>query len=592
MAGNPIYSTPRWKAIRKQVIEAMPICHWCGIKPSTQADHLIEVDRCDDPYDITLIVGSCASCNASRGARYVNRKTAQRIQARNPYLAGETSTIFSDDPTNHPEPPLSVYPKGNQAEPAGTESDRDGSSSDRGRIEPRIETPRRGEDSYGPLVAAWSERHLGRTLFDWQRIALDGQLSHDGTGDLEFRESLVTCGRQNGKTVGCQALLGWWITEFAALRGRPQQVLSTAHKLDRATALFREVAPILEAQFGAKITWAYGRMRADLPDGSSWTVAAATESNAHGSSNDLIVVDELWAVSPAVLFDAYRPSQIARKNPLLSMWSTAGDEDSTAMLRLISQATAAIDMKRPSRLYYASWSPPPGVSLEDRRFWSYANPALGETITMSALEAAFDSPDRNAFLRAHLNLFVAARASWLPSGVWEQCRTDDLIPAGGYLAVDSSLDDSRYVGIRAVADGPTVRVELSFVVDSETALWEEISRRMTDPNLRLALTPSLELHLPPAYQKRTTVVGYAELVKYTSVVRAMIVEGKVVHDGSVTLAEHLSRAVAVKTNGTSVLSSQKSPGPIEAARCAVWAISLASRPATKNRPAMAASRPS
>jgi len=67
MAGNPIYQTARWRAIRKQVIEAMPICHWCQKAPSTQADHLIEVDRCDDPYDITLIVGSCASCNASRG---------------------------------------------------------------------------------------------------------------------------------------------------------------------------------------------------------------------------------------------------------------------------------------------------------------------------------------------------------------------------------------------------------------------------------------------------------------------------------------------------------------------------------------------
>ena len=83
MAGNPIYGTARWKAIRKQVIEAQPICHWCQVKPSTQADHLIEVDRCDDPFDITLIVGSCASCNASRGARYVNRKTALRIQTRN-----------------------------------------------------------------------------------------------------------------------------------------------------------------------------------------------------------------------------------------------------------------------------------------------------------------------------------------------------------------------------------------------------------------------------------------------------------------------------------------------------------------------------
>ena len=583
MAGNPIYGTPRWKAIRKQVLEAEPICHWCGIKPSTQADHLIEVDRCDDPYDITNIVGSCATCNASRGARYVNKKTANRIQKRE-----ESSQTFSFDRRSTPSPHSPSIHDGFGTEPGGTDSHRDAPTGEVRHVHPRIETPRRGEHSFGGQVAAWAERHLGRSLFEWQKIALDGQLSHDGTGDLEFRESLVTCGRQNGKTVGCQALLGWWVTEFAALRGRPQQVLSTAHKLDRATALFREVAPILEAHFGAKITWAYGRMRADLPDGSSWAVAAATESNAHGSSNDLIVVDELWAVSPSVLFDAYRPSQIARKNPLLSMWSTAGDESSVAMLRLISQATAAIDMKRDSRLYYASWSPPPGVNLEDRQWWAWANPALGETITLSALEAAHDSPDRNAFLRAHLNLFIAANQSWLPSGIWEQCRTSDPIPAGGILAVDSSLDDSRYVGIRAVADGPNVRVELAFVVDSETALWAEVARAMEEPTVKLAVTPSLEIHLPTAYSKRTQIVGYAELVKYTSLVRSMIVEGKVTHDGSVTLAEHLGRAVAVKTSGTSVLSSQKSPGPIEAARCAVWAISLASRPVSRNRPAMAA----
>jgi hypothetical protein len=421
----------------------------------------------------------------------------------------------------------------------------------------------------------------------WQRLALDGQLSHDADGNLLFRESLTTCARQQGKTVGGQALLGWWVTDFAAMRGTPQTVLSTAHKLDRASALFREVAPILETHFGAKIGWSYGRMRADLPDGSSWAVSAATESNAHGSSNDLIFIDELWNVPAPVVFDAFRPSQIARKNPLLSMWSTAGDETSTAMLRLKSQAMAAIDMGKPSRLYFAEWSPPPGVSVDDRRYWRWANPALGETITLEALEAAYDSPDKNSFLRAHLNLFIAAQSSWLPSGTWEQCRTNQPAPAGGWLCCDTSLDDSRYVGVRAVQAGTQVHVELAFIADSETAMWQEVETLMADQNLKLGLTPTLELHCPPALKRRTSIVGYAELVKYTSLVRAMICEGKVTHDGSATLAEHIGRAVAAKTQNTTVLSSQKSVGPIEAARCAVWAVSLASKPGGRTKAAFA-----
>ena len=583
MPGNPLYNTPAWKAIRAQVLEEEPICHWCHTKPSTQVDHIQELDAEGPALDRANLCGSCAPCNASRGARYVNRKTAQRIQKRN-----ETPKPFLFSPTNTPNPHLPCISEGNQAEPAGTGGALPASSIYWGRVEPRLVTAVRGATgTYGPLVAQWAERHLGKTLMPWQRLALDGQLSHDADGNLLFRESLVTCGRQQGKTVGGQALLGWWVTDFAAMRGKPQQALSTAHKLDRASALFREVAPILETHFGAKVGWSYGRMRAELADGSAWSVSAATEANAHGSTNDLIFIDELWSVPQAVVFDAYRPSQIARPSPLMSMWSTAGDESSTAMLRLKSQAMAAIDMGKPSRLYFAEWSPPPGVNVDDRQWWAWANPALGTTVSMAALEAAFDSPDRNAFLRAHLNLFIAAQSSWLPSGTWEQCRSNQPIPDGGWLACDSSLDDSRYVGVRAVNVDGNIMVSLAFVADSENAMWQEIERHTADPNVKLAVTPTLELHCPPALKRRTTVVGYAELVKYTSLVRAMIAEGKVTHDGSATLAEHIGRAVAAKTQNTTVLSSQKSVGPIEAARCAVWAVSLASRPNTKSRAAFA-----
>ncbi len=46
-------------------------------------------------------------------------------------------------------------------------------------------------------------------------------------------------------------------------------------------------------------------------------------------------------------------------------------------------------------------------------------------------------------------------------------------------------------------------------------------------------------------------------------VKNLINEGRVNHTGETMLAEHVGRAVAVKTPGAIALSSQKSSGPIE-----------------------------
>lgn len=93
---------------------------------------------------------------------------------------------------------------------------------------------------------------MGLSLMDWQQHVISGQLCHDGKGNLQFREALVSTARQQGKSVALQALIGWWITELAALRGKPQAVLSVANKLDRAEAIFGFIAPILVEKFGAK----------------------------------------------------------------------------------------------------------------------------------------------------------------------------------------------------------------------------------------------------------------------------------------------------------------------------------------------------
>ena len=583
MTGNPIYQTARWQQLRRQVLDEEPECRWCLARgkrtPSTQCDHITELDRGCDPYDRTNLCGSCARCNSSRGATYINRKTAQRIQTRN-QTTNQTNKFSFSDTSLTPSPHLHFPP--NQPEPAGS-GKKHLLTELIGRDEPRLVTAVPTGESYGDQIIGWADRVLGLKLMNWQCRVVRDCFTVDDAGDFVFREALASTGRQAGKSILMKTVCGWWATEFAAIRKEPQSVVIVANQKKRSMALFRDLAREMEGRIEMKVRWQNGDERIDFPDGSSISVIAASE-HAHGGSYDCILIDELWDIKAEVIFTALRPSQIARKNPMMLMFSTAGDLSSTAMIQLRSQGIAAIDSGRQTAFYLAEWSPPPGVSVEDRQWWPWANPSLGTTITMKALELAFDSPNRQAFIRGHLNLFLASTEAWLPLTVWDRQQTAEVMPDGGHLVIDSSLDGSRYVGIRAAMSEGHVILETAFSVDSEAQMWGEVVRIMTDPKIMLGVTPSLEIHTPPDLRRRMTIVGYAELIKWTAMARSMIVEDRVRHTGDIGLAEHMAVAVAVKTNQAIVLSSQKSPGPIELARCAVFAIALESRPATRNKP--------
>jgi hypothetical protein len=219
--------------------------------------------------------------------------------------------------------------------------------------------------------------------------------------------------------------------------------------------------------------------------------------------------------------------------------------------------------------------------------WQYGNPSMGYFLPVSVLEAEAKAPNRQAFLRSSVNLFTSTANGWLEPGLFAGCKTDEPLPPNGVLSVDSSTDSAHYVGVRAVQIGDKVGVTVEFQVDNLAACWANIERLLTEhKTLALSIPPSLEMSCPPKWERRRNVVGFRELGKWTQYVRSLITEGRLIHTGEVSLVEHCERAVMVKVQASVTLSSARSPGPIELARCMVFAAAQASRTVSNRKPAL------
>ena len=583
-------NTAEFKKNRRALLADKPPCHWCNQREATTADHLLEVDRWPDNTPginaLENLVAACKQCNSSRGARYGNLKR-KHIYETPPTIANVLNTnkrIFIQN-TDDPDASLALFHKGLLGS-ALTSADQNVHNYT-APYQPRLETAVERDGIYlADRVTEWAREYLDCELMDWQKHCVGGVLAHDEHGDLLHRQALVSVARQNGKSKLLEALVGFWCTEMPKLRGEPQTIITTAHKLDLAIELFHKIAPILEQHFGAILTWAVGRNEANMPDGTRWLVRAATPTSFHGLTADLVCIDELWAVSPDAVSIGLLPTMRTRRSPMLFMTSTSGDESSKEMLRWREQGLRAIDDKTQTSLYFAEYSPNIGttdpMSIEA---WLQANPAIGHTLTVDVLMAEAEQPNRNAFLRSSVNLWTASAHGWLQPGVWTNLKTNLPMPKGGVLAIEQSQDEARFVGVRAAlnADG-NVQVCQEFVKDTLAECWQAVEDVCKDTTTRLLITPAFEMSIPSKLQHRSQMVGNRELMRWTQVARSAIIESRVRHDGSALLAQHCERAVAVKQQGQLTLSSVRSPGPIELARCLVFAVSMVNKPAVIGKP--------
>lgn len=271
-------------------------------------------------------------------------------------------------------------------------------------------------------------------LADWQRdemtVPLFGQVVWDPEWGLyrrQYRIAWVEIARKNGKSewdAGVALLLTCGDDEEGA------EVYGCAQDRDQARKVFdvaeRMVAlsPTLSKRLTTK---SYAKRIIDERTGSYYEVIASDAAGNLGHNPHGIIFDEVLTQKDGALWHALRTAMGARVQPLMVGTTTAGnDPASFAASQHDEMERVDKDPQRAPHVLTFMRNTPRDADPWDETNWAYANPALGDFLSISALrdeatEARADPAKENAFRQFRLNQWVSQVTRWMPLHLWDAC---------------------------------------------------------------------------------------------------------------------------------------------------------------------------
>jgi phage terminase large subunit-like protein len=308
----------------------------------------------------------------------------------------------------------------------------------RGATKPRIQSvPLKGKTKLDDVKEI--AKLLGEELLPYQEYVLKDMLTVDKNDMFVRKLSLLLISRQNGKTFLARMLILTHLIKWGT------DVLIMSSNRSMALETFRQVSNALENNDHLKgmvkqIRHANGTESIEMLSGARMDVVAATRDGSRGRSiNGLLYIDEVREISEEG-YRAAMPVTRAHPNSHTLLTSNAGDAFSVVLNQLRERA---LD-NPPKSFGFYEYSAPQYCKLTDRAAWAQANPALGYTITESAIEEAIaTSPIENTRTET-LCQWIDSLASPWPHGVLEDTSDSTLtIPVGGYTVFAFDVSPSR-----------------------------------------------------------------------------------------------------------------------------------------------------
>jgi phage terminase large subunit-like protein len=272
-----------------------------------------------------------------------------------------------------------------------------------------------------------------RPLFGWVR---------QSDGMRRFRKAFIEIPKKQGKT---QLVAGLALYMLLADNEPGAEVYVAAADREQARILFAAATAMVEANpaLGKRLVIYRNKVVRRDDATAFFQVLSAEAATKHGPNIHCLIIDELHAQPDRELFETLTRGVIARRQPLILLITTAGDDDESICAEEYDYAKRVLsgairDEQHLPVIFEAAkdedWTQP--------EVWKRVNPAYGMTIDPTSFEAfareAQNEPRKlNDFLRYHLNRWVNQATAWIPADWWDACAGE--------------LDDAELRGLTCAA---------------------------------------------------------------------------------------------------------------------------------------------
>lgn len=334
-----------------------------------------------------------------------------------------------------------------------------------------------------------------RPLFGWVRAS-------DGT--RRFRKAFIEIPKKNGKT---QLIAGLALYMLLADSEPGAEVYVAAADREQARILFRAASAMVEASPALqKRVIVYRNQIVRRDDATAFfQVLSADASTKHGPNIHCLIIDELHAQPDRELFETLTRGIIARRQPLILLITTAGDDDESICFEEYEYAKRVLSGSIQDETHLpvifeadtkADWTLP--------ATWYAVNPGLGHTISEDAirnlaLEAVNEPRKRNDFLRYHTNRWTNQATAWIPVEWWDACEepwpSDEVLKKATAAAI--GIDMSQKIDLTAadtVFQLPLDNPKDAVVLETKTEQPDgSIVKREHSLNYKIAILPAFWL---------------------------------------------------------------------------------------------------
>ncbi|MDR6805560.1 phage terminase large subunit-like protein [Dyadobacter sp. BE34] len=276
----------------------------------------------------------------------------------------------------------------------------------------------KGETDGGKFECSPWQAFVVISLFGWQSYD-----SEKNRWKRRFREAYIEIPKKNGKTTFAAAiglLLQFWDGENGP------EIYSAAFTRDQAMQCFDEAKAMVERSPAlmkhAKVSlWSviYKKLRG------KFMAVSHDKRTTEGKNPHGVILDEYHVHENDGVRNSLQTGMAARKQPIFFIITTAGDNKQGPCYKYREVCISVLKGKsKLDQSFILIYGIDKDDDWKDEKTWRKANPNLGISVEMDHLRGQFQQALLSGtkevdFKTKHLNMWVDAAITWIPSETWD-----------------------------------------------------------------------------------------------------------------------------------------------------------------------------